>query len=185
MFSVLTAVALIHQHDKQVQSNSPSLVFKTDSTVNKESHRQTNKHAQHEQRETDKQDKKAVTIVTQPISPPERQPHLNPSSNPSPSLPKSETRKVPHRQASQQEQKEPEGQDKTATVRRHKSLPSSAKPSKPRVRMVAEAEALLQPVINRIMTTLTEKRSRDGRPDNILVSCSSYIKKLIIILLLY
>ena len=59
--------------------------------------------------------------------------------------------------------------ERTAGVRRHKSLPGQAKPSKPRVRM-AEAESRLNAVVSRIIATLEQKRTKDGRPDNPLVS---------------
>ena len=64
------------------------------------------------------------------------------------------------------QQEQPE---RTAIVRRHKSLPSQAKPSKPRVRL-AEAESRLNAAVSRITATLEQRRTKDGRPDDLSVS---------------
>ena len=61
-------------------------------------------------------------------------------------------------------------EEKAVALRRHRSLPPHARDSKPRVVIVAEAESRLQAVVSKITTVLQQKRNRDSRPDNIMVS---------------
>ena len=74
------------------------------------------------------------------------------------------------KEVEEEEGEEEVEEEKIISLRRHRSLPGPARGSRPKVMAVAEAETMMQAVVSKITTVLQQKRDRDSRPDNIMVS---------------